>query len=120
MAGRIAFQPGILRQPFGSPIPFPQALLNCQRRIDGFTADFFNPKTFHKIVSSFQEISVLTVILEEQSGSLQRLLCSFHGDEQVRLANLLAGSSTDDYLPASFLADETDVFDGCLCAIARA
>ena len=55
-----------------------------------------------------------------ERGCIERLLGGLDGDQQIGLADALAGGAAHDHLPASFLADQADVLHRGLGAIARA
>src|SRR6185312_9352945 len=88
--------------------------------INGFLADLFNAQPLDKIISAFEIVGIFAVVLEENHRRFERFFRGLHRDEQVRFANALSGCSADDYLPATFLADEANILDGCFRAIARA
>src|SRR5262249_17734741 len=119
MARLVAFKPGIARQAFGLAQAFAQALLDCQWRVNRFTADSCDADALGKVLSAFEEVGILAVVLKEKRGSLQCFFRRFDGDQQIGFANFLAGCPAHNDLPGALLADEPNVFYRGFGTVAR-
>src|SRR5215472_8893686 len=115
----IALEPGVARVGFRFAQTPAQALLDGERGVDGLPADAFDAEAFDEIVRALKIVGVFAVILEEKSSGLKCFFGGLDGDEQIGLANFFAGGATNNNLPATFLADETDVLYGGFSAITR-
>ena len=65
-------------------------MLRRIRGIHGFFANFLDTDPLDEVVSAFQIICALPVVLEKESGGCEGLFCSFDGDQQIRFAYFLS------------------------------